>query len=208
MRGGRRSLCSVWQIGPLVGMADPCTMAGAVMKHRSHGQRADAGYHLLPIMEALMRGLILATTVILGITGPAVAQDHKAQAMTADALKWGPAPPVLPKGGEMAVLAGDPNKAGPFVVRLKMPSGYKIPAHQHPTDEAVTVISGDFRFGMGDKLDEAKAEKLGAGGFVDLPKNMNHYAFSGGGEVVVQINSEGPFAIKYANPADDPTKTQ
>src|SRR5829696_7351233 len=69
-------------------------MAGAVMKHRSHGQRADAGYHLLPTMEALMRGLILATTVILGIAGPAVAQDHKAQAMTGDALKWGPAPLV------------------------------------------------------------------------------------------------------------------
>src|SRR5215203_1260205 len=106
------------------------------MRHRRHGQRADAGHHLLPIMEAPMRGLILATTVLLGVTGTAVAQDHKAQAMTADALKWGPAPPVLPKGGEMAVLAGDPNKAGPFVVRL------------------------------------------------------NHFAFSGGGEVVVQINSE------------------
>jgi len=155
-----------------------------------------------------MRRLILATTVIVSFTSTALAQDHKAQAMAADALKWGPAPPVLPKGGQMAVLAGDPGKPGPFVVRLKMPSGYKIPPHQHPTDEAVTVISGDFRFGMGDKLDEAKAEKLGTGGFVDLPKNMNHYAFSGGGEVVVQINSEGPFAIKYVNPADDPSKTQ
>jgi hypothetical protein len=29
---------------------------------------------------------------------------------------------------------------------------------------------------------------------------MNHFAFSGGGEVIVQINSEGPFEVKYANP--------
>ena len=71
-----------------------------------------------------------------------------------------------------------------------------------------TVIAGDFRFGMGDRLDEAKAETLGPGGFVDLPANKNHYAFSGSGEVIVQINSEGPFAIKYVNPADDPSKTQ
>ena len=155
-----------------------------------------------------MRSLIVASTIIVGLSGTALAQDHKANAMSPDGIKWGPAPPVLPKGAQMAVLAGDPSKTGPFVVRLKMPSGYKVPAHQHPTAEAVTVIAGDFRFGMGDKLDEAKAEKLPAGGFVDLPANMNHYAFSGGGEVIVQINAEGPFSIKYVNPADDPSKTQ
>lgn len=92
----------------------------------------------------------------------------------------------------MAVLAGDPGKPGPFTTRLKMPSGYKIPAHQHPTAEAVTVLSGTFHFGMGDRLDEAKADKLGPGGFVDLPANMNHFAFASA-DAVVQINSEGPF---------------
>ncbi len=54
-----------------------------------------------------------------------------------------------------------------------MPSNYKIPAHQHPTHEAVTIISGELRFGMGDKLDEAKAQTLSQGGFVDLPADMN-----------------------------------
>jgi len=58
---------------------------------------------------------------------------------------------------------------------------------------------------MGDKLDEAKADKLAAGGFVDLPANMNHFAFTTT-ETVVQINSEGPFVINYANPDDDPSK--
>jgi len=71
----------------------------------------------------------------------------------------------------------------------------------------VTVIAGEFHFGMGDKLDESPAQKLGSGGFVDLPANMNHFAFASA-ETVVQINSEGPFAIKYVNPADDPSKTQ
>jgi quercetin dioxygenase-like cupin family protein len=155
-----------------------------------------------------MRIFILASSVIACISGTAVAQEHKAKAMTPDTLQWAPAPPVLPKGGQMAVLAGDPGKKGLFVVRLKTPSGYKIPAHQHPTAEAVTVISGDLHYGMGDKLDESRAEKLGPGGFIDMPANMNHYAFSGGGEVIIQIAGEGPFAIKYVNPADDPSKTQ
>src|SRR3954469_3920179 len=96
---------------------------------------------------------------------------------------------------------------GPFTARLKTPAGYKIPAHQHPTAEAVTVISGEFNFGMGDKLDEAKAQKLGPGGFVDLPANMNHFAFATS-ESVVQLSSEGPFSIKYVTPADDPSKSQ
>lgn len=156
-----------------------------------------------------MRPLVLMTALLLATTSaPLLAQDQKAgHAMRADQLQWEPAPPAVPKGAQIAVLSGDPNKQGPFTMRLKTPAGYKIPAHSHPTAERLTIISGDFHFGMGDKLDEAKAEKLSSGGFVDLPANMNHYAFTST-ETVVQIDSEGPFAIKYVNPADDPSKSQ
>src|SRR5215210_3781185 len=101
-----------------------------------------------------MHPLVLASTLLLLSGAGAVAQDHKAQATSAEAIQWGPAPPSLLKGAQAAVLAGDPSKPGPFTVRLKMPSGYKVPAHQHPTAEAVTVISGEFNLGTGDKLDE------------------------------------------------------
>ncbi|KLK91637.1 hypothetical protein AA309_19135 [Microvirga vignae] len=156
-----------------------------------------------------MRPLMLMTALLLATTSaPLLAQDQKAgHAMRADQLQWEPAPPVVPKGAQIAVLSGDPSKQGPFTMRLKTPAGYKIPAHSHPTAERITIISGDFHFGMGDKLDEAMAEKLTNGGFVDLPANMNHYAFTST-ETVVQIDSEGPFAIKYVNPADDPSKSQ
>jgi len=120
-------------------------------------------------------------------------------------LKWGPAPAVFPAGAKMAVLSGDPGKSGVFVVRLKMPAGYKIPAHHHPTDEYVTVISGDLSLGMGDKLDPAKAAKLAPGGFAMAGAKMNHFASSTGG-AVVQVSAEGPFAMTYVNPADDPTR--
>jgi len=155
-----------------------------------------------------VRPLIPTIILLLAATGSVLAQDGNAgRAMRPDQLQWGPAPPVLPKGAQFSVLSGDPTKTGSFTIRLKAPAGYKIPAHNHPTAERVTVISGDFRFGMGDKLDESKAEKLGDGGFIDLPANMNHFAFTGS-DTVVQIDSEGPFVINYVNPADDPSKSQ
>jgi quercetin dioxygenase-like cupin family protein len=86
-----------------------------------------------------------------------------------------------------------------------MPANYKVPAHHHPTDEFVTVISGDFRVGLGDKLDVDKGQSLKAGAFAEMPAGMNHYAGTTE-ETVVQIAEPGPFAITYANPADDPSK--
>ena len=101
---------------------------------------------------------MLKTTVAVVIL-VSVASSAGAQVNSAD-LKWGPAPAVFPKGAQMAVLSGDPGKAGEFVIRLKMPAGYNIPAHHHPTDEYVTVVSGDLGLGMGDKLDPAKSAAL------------------------------------------------
>ena len=59
-----------------------------------------------------MRTLILSTALALAAYGVAAAQDLKAPGISPDTLKWGPAPSVLPKGGQMAVLAGDPGKSG------------------------------------------------------------------------------------------------
>jgi hypothetical protein len=118
-------------------------------------------------------------------------------------LKWGEAPPGLPAGGKMAVLNGDPTQAGPFTVRLKAPTGYKVLPHTHPTDERVTVISGSFRIGMGEKFDEATMQEMGPGSYIVLPSGMAHFAKSAK-DAIVQIDSEGPFQINYVNPADDP----
>jgi quercetin dioxygenase-like cupin family protein len=94
------------------------------------------------------------------------------------------------------------------VIRLKMPAGYKIAAHNHPTAEMVTVLSGDFHLGMGDKLDEGKSIQLTSGGYAEAPAQMNHYAWTSS-STIVQVHGQGPFAITYVNPADDPrTKLQ
>jgi quercetin dioxygenase-like cupin family protein len=144
-----------------------------------------------------MRSRNLAFAALVACVLPAAA------AAQAPALNWGPAPPVFPAGARMAVVQGDPGQTGMFTVRLEMPDGYRIPPHFHPTEEVVTVISGTFRVGMGDTLDAAHATALPAGGFVHLDANMHHWAITRG-RTVVQVNSMGPFALIYINPADNP----
>jgi quercetin dioxygenase-like cupin family protein len=122
----------------------------------------------------------------------------------ANEIKWGPAPPVLPAGAKMAVLSGDPASTGLVTIRLKMPAGYKIPPHWHPTDEHVTVISGSLALGMGDVIDEEKSKVLKPGGYGVAQANMHHFAWTKTG-AVVQVHMMGPFKITYVNPADDPS---
>ena len=125
------------------------------------------------------------------------------QIITPSDLKWGEMPPGLPAGAKMAVLNGDPTKAGPFTVRMQAPAGYKIMPHTHPTPERLTVISGTFRLGMGSKFDEAATHEMGPGSYVVLPPGMTHFV-SLTSETIVQIDSHGPFIINYLNPKDDP----
>lgn len=141
--------------------------------------------------------LAVAALVALLLPATANAQTHT------PALAWGPAPAVFPAGAKMAVLQGDPSKPEWFTVRLDLPSGYRVQPHFHPTDELLTVISGTFLLGMGDKLDEAKATVLPTGGFGTVAANMHHYAVARG-HTVVQVQAMGPFALTYVNPEDQP----
>jgi quercetin dioxygenase-like cupin family protein len=146
-----------------------------------------------------MRKLLLASLTAFAASSAAQAQ------MNAKDLKWGPAPPGLPAGAQAAVLSGDPGKTGMFTIRLKFPANYTVAPHHHPTDELVTVIEGQGSFGMGDVADKAKATTLDTGGYIAMPANMNHYAFTSTGGTI-QISSQGPFQIIYVNPKDDPRK--
>jgi anti-sigma factor ChrR (cupin superfamily) len=146
----------------------------------------------------------LVPLALLLVSAGASSADDMKMPMNATDLKWGPAPAVFPKGAEATIISGDPSKDEPYVFRLKMPAGYKIPAHHHPTTEYVTVLSGNFHLGMGDRLDETKGMELTAGGYGEAPAKMNHYAWASS-PVIVQVHGQGPFAITYVNPADDPS---
>jgi hypothetical protein len=118
-------------------------------------------------------------------------------------LKWGEAPPALERGAQAVVLAGDPTKPGPFVLRLKTPAGYRVATHWHPTDEQVTVIAGDLTLTMDAHAPGEHAHTFNPGGFAVLPAKMHHSAATKGG-AIVQISGMGPFEINYVDSKDDP----
>lgn len=156
-----------------------------------------------------MKLSFLAVALVVGTLSVAVL--HAAppadpqNAFTPAQVKFGPAPPFLPKGAQLAVLEGDPMAAsGDFTIRLKMPAGYKVAPHTHPNRENVTVLSGILKVGMGDKFDATKMMTFGAGSFAYLDPSMHHYAMASVA-TVIQIHGMSPVKFNYINPADDPS---
>ena len=144
--------------------------------------------------------------VALTVAALLAAQPSQAQnAFTPDQVKYGPAPPFVPPGAQLAVLEGDPMaSSGDYTIRLKMPDGYRIAPHTHPLRENVTVVSGTLKVGMGDQFDASKMMSFGADSFAYLDPSMHHYA-GASGETVIQIHGQSPVKFNYINPADDPT---
>ena len=118
-------------------------------------------------------------------------------------LVWGDAPPSLPPGAKLAILEGDPSKPGPFVMRFKFPDRYRVAPHTHPKPERVTVLAGVLHIGMGATFDAARCQAMPAGTYGTWPTGMTHFGWFEG-ETVIQLHGEGPWAVNYVNPADDP----
>jgi quercetin dioxygenase-like cupin family protein len=122
----------------------------------------------------------------------------------AEDTKWVEHP--IFKGAQTAILVGDPSKNEIIIQRVKFPPNYRVPPHTHPYAEIVTVISGTFGNGMGEKFDPQKGEMLKTGSVFSLPAKHAHYVWTTNEEVVVQIYFTGPGGIDFINPADDPRK--
>ena len=149
------------------------------------------------LSAALAVPFIIATASVWSQT-----HDHGHRMIAPGDLKWIDVP-SLPAGAKIAVIEGPMNEAVPFTIRLKFPANYRIPPHSHPAVERVTVLSGTFHLGAGDRFDPAQAQAIPAGGMVVMPAGMRHYAYTSG-ETVVQLHGTGPWGITYVNPADDP----
>lgn len=156
---------------------------------------------LVTLTAALALGSI-AAPVALAQSGTHMASDH--MMATPDEFKWVDIP-SLPPGAKLAVIEGPLNQAGPLTFRLKLPANYQIPAHWHPAIEHVTVISGTFNMGSGDKLDPAKTKALTAGSVAIMQPKANHFGWTKD-ETIVQVHGIGPWGVTYVNPADDPRK--
>jgi len=159
------------------------------------------GSRLIIRLVALSLGI---AALCIALTQPQASELHHT-VVSADSIKWGPAPPSLPPGAQAAILLGSPAKEGPFVLRLKFPAGFIVPPHRHSKDEYVTVIAGAFAIASGEKVDRQSLKPLPPASFVHLPAGMPHYAVVEV-ETIVQINGVGPFDVTYVDPKDDPRK--
>jgi len=144
---------------------------------------------------------------LMALVAPALAQDDlKATRVKPDQLTYKDNP-AIPKGGQFAVMVGDPTKPGQTVVqRVKFPANYQVPPHTHPYGEVVTVISGSVGFGLGERFDTTKGEMAPVGTVNVVPAKQPHYVWTGNEGAVLQVQFVGPGAIDYINPADDPRK--
>jgi hypothetical protein len=156
--------------------------------------------------------LLLALVVVLVAVQVPSAQAPAAQAsapsvtvVTPDKIAWKPVPAGLPPGAMIAVLSGDPTSDGPFVLRLKMPDGYKIAPHRHPVTETTTVLSGELRIGSGDTWDDSKLQSLPPGSMVVRPARTeplrhrprrNGDPNSGNGTVQARLRESGRRSCK------------
>ena len=157
-----------------------------------------------------MKLQVVAVALFVSSSLPGSAQAPAAHAahimMTPDKVTWTACPPFLPTGALCATIQGDPSVPNAlFTIRSKLPDGYVIAPHTHPTDEHLTIISGTFEVGPGEKFNGAALQPLPAGSYAMMPKNSPHFARARG-ETVLQVNALGPLVFTYVNPADDPTK--
>jgi quercetin dioxygenase-like cupin family protein len=151
-----------------------------------------------------MKRLLIASLLGLGLTTGHFALAQQPTVLPqADEAKYAPTP--FPPGAQNSVIVGNPKNAESYVIRAKLPKGTKVAPHTHPNDENVTVISGTFHVGIGEKFDEGKGQTVKAGGFVNVPKGLPHFAWVSE-DTVIQLHGVGPAGATFINPADDPTK--
>ena len=145
----------------------------------------------------------VAALLLVAIGAVSTAQQEVTVVVTPGTEVWGPAPPKLPAGAQIAVIFGDRSKPGElYAFRAKLPDGYSVPPHTHPMDEHVTVLQGTLLIGFGEARNESELTELPTGSYVTLPSTVPHYNRMRG-ETILQFHGIGPYDINYVNAADD-----
>jgi hypothetical protein len=154
--------------------------------------------------------LVGVSLTVLALGGLAIGQGHDGGVpapplFTPAEIRWQDGPRSPPPGAKRAVPEGDPTMEGSSTIRLKLTSACRLPPHTHPKTERLTVISGTFRLGMGEKSDAKVLRTIPAGSYGFWPAGMRQFV-QVEGQAVVQLHGIGPWQIVYVNPADDPRR--
>lgn len=101
------------------------------------------------------------------------------------------------EGIRTTTLAGDPAKAGPYTIEIRVPPNTRIQAHTHRDARSAVVVSGKWFFGYGDLAKESAVKELGPGSFYLEPAHDAHFALTRNEPAVVYITGIGPTDTVY-----------
>jgi quercetin dioxygenase-like cupin family protein len=150
--------------------------------------------------------VIAAIAVAVALAHAAIGETSGVIALIPGDMHWSPQGGFAMPGMEQANLVGDPKKPGPYTLRLKFPAGYRLAPHTHPDAREVTILSGTFYTGYGERWDNASLKELPAGSFYTEPANMAHF-IEVREPVLIQVSGVGPSTRKFLETAATPSST-
>lgn len=152
----------------------------------------------------MIRGAVLA--LVWAVAGAASAEEVRLTPAEIGALAKGGAGAGTSgvSGIQTTVLRGDPTKAGPYTIEIRVPPNTRIAAHRHRDERTAVVAAGTWYFGYGAKADEALVKALPPGSFYTEPKGEPHFAMTRADPASVYITGEGPTDTVYVEQAGQP----
>lgn len=163
------------------------------------------GRREVPInVEHGMKWLALATLLIM-LGGQSQAQPGDPVPIMPDDLHWS-SPPQIP-GLRAAWVLGGEHDPGPYLLRVKLAAGARIPPHTHPDTRYSTVLTGTLYVGFGPAFDEARCVAIPAGGVYVAPANVPHFLWAKTGNVEYQEAGTAPTATVPVPIANNGSRT-
>jgi quercetin dioxygenase-like cupin family protein len=156
------------------------------------------------------RATIVAVFALMSIGSAARGQqvtqaaDSSQKNSVETARQWIPTPSILPVGGKLSILSGDPFAPGTFTLEFAMPDGYTLPPHTNPSTEHVLVKSGALVVGVGRRIDRSKSVVLTAGDTASVPPGIPHWSIARGETHLIITEAMGPYGIAYMSVRDEP----
>jgi quercetin dioxygenase-like cupin family protein len=143
-------------------------------------------------MTHLIAVLLLAGSVFSTV---AVAQSNAPVPVLPDTLRWVSPPNV--SGLQAAWVLGAEQKPGPYLIRVKLATGARIPPHTHPDERTSTVLAGTIYVGFGKTFDETRVVTIPTGAVYVAPANVPHYIWAKDGEAMYQEAGVGPTGTSF-----------
>ena len=147
----------------------------------------------MSVFARTYRSFLPIVVLACGLLGPAFSVELDPAAIIIKLpsdIKW--RDPLGVSGVNQAILHGDPTKPGLYIVMNKFKPGNFSKPHFHLNDRFITVISGMWWVGTGNKWNRDATIPLKAGSFVTHTAKQVHYDGAKDEETVLLIVGEGP----------------